>query len=427
VCKLIRSANPVTPAGRNVDIKLGVDMHIPGRRIAQEMRSERASLWYVPANGGTETALLVKAPTTSIKALYAGCEMTLVFGRINQFLCTGVRIYDIPGSPILICGVQRCAEEHAALLEILKRNKTPVFLFNEMDVCLSWADIEITEADASSIHEFISPSSSLYVGEFSNEASRALDCFCYSIDSTQKFDRAQQIETIEVKPSIANWIAGRLSFIGERDSHSILIDSKNEGEVLEKAIWSSLESVFPNGLYMSPQIRTGQKLRELTDVMTTYEYGTFLIEAKDLSIFQAGHARSQERRTSGVQKQTDKAIGQLVGASKGLKRGDNIFIKDGPRIDVLRTEPLHCIVLLTELMHDGDWSHIESQLIEAMRETGDFFHVLDLSELIMLLKCSSGKAHLLDYNLMQRCKRFADTKSIHIRSRPAPNRVAGSI
>ncbi|WP_152033900.1 hypothetical protein [Paracidovorax avenae] len=347
--------------------------------------------------------------------------MTLVFGKLDRFLCTGVRIYDIPGSPVIICGVQRHAEENAAFLEILKRRKTPIFLFNEMDVCLSWADVEIAEADVNSIQKFISPESSLYAGDFSGEASHALDCFCYSIDSTQTFDRAHQIETIEVKPSIGKWIAGRLSFIGERESHSILIDSKNEGEVLEKAIWSSLESVFPNGLHMSPQVRTGQKLRELTDVMTVYEYGTFLIEAKDLSVLQAGYTRSQERRTSGVQKQTEKAIGQLVGASKGLRRGADVFGKDGARIDVLRTEPFHCIVLLTELMHDGDWSHIERQLIEAMQETRDFFHVFDLSELIMLLKCSSGKAHLLDFNLIQRCKRFADTKSIHIRSRPAPN------
>lgn len=396
-------------------------MHIPGKRIDEEMRSEIASLWYVPANEGTDTALLIKAPTTTIKALFAGCEMSLVFGRINQFLCTGVRIYDIPGSPVLICGVQRHAEEHAAFLEILKRKKTPVFLFNEMDVCLSWADIEITEGDVSSIQDFIPPSNSLYVGKFSDEASRALDCFCYSIDSTRKFDDAHLIETIEVKPNITNWIAGRISFIGEYDNHSILIDSKNEGEVLEKAIWSSLESVFPKGLYMSPQVRTGQKLRELTDVMTTYERGTFLIEAKDLSILQAGYTRSKERRTSGVQRQTEKAIGQLVGASKGLRRGDAVFSKDGLQIEVLRTEPLHCIVLLTELMHDGDWSHIESQLIRAMQATGDFFHVFDLSELVMLIKCSYGKAHRLDYNLMQRCKQFAQTKNIHIRSRPASN------
>ena len=54
-----------------------------------------------------------------------------------------------------------------------------------------------------------------------------------------------------------------------------------------------------------------------------------------------------------------------------------------------------------------------------MVKTHGFFHLLDLRELITLLKGSSGKAELLDYNLMERCKLFAEHRSVHIRSRPA--------
>lgn len=70
-------------------------------------------------------------------------------------------------------------------------------------------------------------------------------------------------------------------------------------------------------------------------------------------------------------------------------------------------------------MHDGDWKNIEIKIAESMLETGDYFHIIDLAELIMLLKCSSGKATYLDYNLMQRCKKVFEHNSIHIRSRPA--------
>lgn len=396
-------------------------MHIPSKRVDQEMRSEIASTWYVPANGGEEVAFLIKAPTTSIKAIYAGCSLGLVFGKLDGHLCTGVRIHDIPEKPLLISGIQRYAEEHSALSNVLALRKVPVFLFNEMDVCLAWAKAELSDEDALAIQSFIQQVEDLYVGPFSEKASHCLDCFCYTIDSVQEVEGAYPIETIEIFPRLGEWTAGHLSFIGEIENHTVLIDSQNEGEVLERAVWASLESVFQRDLHTSPQVRVGLKDRELTDVMASHEYGSFLIEAKDLSVIQAGYSRHQERRTSGVHKQAAKAIGQLIGASKSVKRGDAIFNKNGAPINVVRSQPLHCIVLLTELMHDGDWSDLENKIVEAMLETGDFFHVLDLSELIMLLKCSSGSAAHLDYNLMQRCKRFSETKNIHIRSRLAPN------
>lgn len=395
-------------------------MHIPGKRIAEEMRSEIASTWYVPANGHTEVALLIKAPTTSIKALFAGCKLGLVFGRLDGYLCTGVRIYDIPERPVFISGIQRDIEEHQALREVVSRRAVPVFLFNEMDVCLAWTDAALADADVLAIESIFAPEFNFYTGPFSVAASHALDCFGYTVDSTQEREGVRIIESVEVTPKLEAWTAGHLSFIGDIDRHSILIDSQNEGEVLEKAIWASLISVFGAYLHKSPQVRVGQKTRELTDVMASHEYGTFLIETKDLSVFQAGFDRRQERRTSGVQKQAAKAISQLVGASKCIKRGEEIFDSQGEKIEIVRSVPLHCIVLLTELMHDGDWTAIEAQLVNAMIETGDFFHLVDLSEFVMLLKCSYGKAMRLDYNLIQRCKRFVETKSVHIRSRPAP-------
>jgi hypothetical protein len=119
-----------------------------------------------------------------------------------------------------------------------------------------------------------------------------------------------------------------------------------------------------------------------------------------------------------VQKQVKKAIAQLIGASKALKNNNAIFDANGKEIIVDRKEPPHCIILITELMHYGDWKEIEIQLFEAMQETGAFFHLLDLREFIALLKGSSGKVELLDYNLMERCKIFVDKQSVFIRSQP---------
>jgi hypothetical protein len=98
-----------------------------------------------------------------------------------------------------------------------------------------------------------------------------------------------------------------------------------------------------------------------------------------------------------------------------------VFTAKGEELLFDRQKPPHCILLITELVHSGDWSKIEDQLKEAIKETGAFFHLLDLRELIGLLKACSGKAELIDYHLMNRCKQFVQTGSVHIRSRPASN------
>ena len=70
---------------------------------------------------------------------------------------------------------------------------------------------------------------------------------------------------------------------------------------------------------------------------------------------------------------------------------------------------------ITELMTCGDWDEITQQMLDAMQQTGAFFHLLDLREFIVLLKQSSGDPKLVDYNLMERCKLFIEKKSVFIR------------
>lgn len=395
-------------------------MHLPSTRVQKEMSSEEAAIWFVPANSGEELALLIKAPSSCIKALVAGCLLKLLFGRKQSFLNVGVRILDMPDAPVLISGAQRQCEEHEALAKTINERKIPVFLFNEMDVCLAWSNLEISEDSAEKISNHVGDVSTLYAGPFTDECSLALDCFCYSVDSTHTYPNAVEITLIEVDVIIEPWRINNVSFVGVRDYHTIAINDKDEGEMFERTIWASLESVFPLTLYKSPLVKIGEKTREFTDVLAFHEFGSFLIEAKDLSVLQAGYGRDQQRRTNGVKKQTKKAITQLVGAANALKRGDLITDISGNSLAVIRNQPAHCIVLITELTHWGDWSGIEQKLMEAMCSTSAFFHILDLREFISILKASSGNAARFDYNLIERCQSFAKSGSVHMRGRMAP-------
>ena len=290
-------------------------MHIQSERIQKEMNSEAGSIWYVPAIGPEPFAVLVKAPTSSIKALIAGCGVGLLFGKEADYLCTGIRIYDMPDAPIIFSGVQRHQEEHDALVDVLDARRFPIFVFNEMDVCLAWTYAEIEEYEALKIRNFIGDSSSLYCGPYTETESSVLDCFVYSTDSTQVVPNVHTIDLLESVPHLEVWRVNHNSFVGIKEHHTIEIDDGDEGEIFERAAWASLESVFPLTIQKSPQVLIGRKQRELTDIFAHYQYGTFLIEAKDLSVIQAGYDRDQDRKTKGVQKQAKKNYIKLHGRS----------------------------------------------------------------------------------------------------------------
>lgn len=379
------------------------------------MRAEVASIWYVPANDGKETAFIIKAPTPTLKALIVGCPIQLLFGKKGDYLCTGVRIEDMPDTPLFLSGAQIVLEEHRALFQSIKQKKFPIFLFNEMDICLASSLIDISEEDSSALLELIGNENSLYVGNFNDDVSLAIDCFVSSVDKTWAYPNAYEIPIIEIVPEVGEWKTNDIYFINNDSYYGINIANKTEGETFENTIWGSLESVFPTTLYKNPQMQHGDKKREFTDVFAFHEYGSFLIEAKDLSVIQAGFNKSEAKRLAGIQKQAEKAIKQLVGAANAFKRGNALFDSKGNEINLDRSIPPHCIILITELMTCGNWDKITKQLLDAMQQTGAFFHLLDLREFITLLKQSSGDPKLIDCNLLERCKFFVKKKSVFIR------------
>lgn len=392
-------------------------MHIPSERVYKEMKSEIASLWFVPTIGGDEIALVVKAPTSAIKALILGCPMELIFGKEKNYLCTAIKIFDIPDAPIFISRVQKELEEHKALIKCLKLKKFPIFLFNEMDTCVACSELEITAEDSYNTINFIGDENLLYVGKFDNNASHILDCFCYSTDNSKKYLNAHIISTFNITPISLPWKEINNYFYGNREFQKINVSDIYEGEMLEKTIWSIMASVFPSNIYKSPQVQIGQKTRELTDVLAYYKYSSFLIEVKDSSIIKAGYNLNQDKRLSNIQKQIKKAIKQLSGAAKAFSRGDDIFDSSGNKLVMNRTQIPHCIILITELMHYGNWDEIQSLMLDTMESTNAFFHLLDVRELMTLVKSSSGNPELIDYNLMQRYKVCIENKSIFVRSK----------
>lgn len=389
------------------------------QQLNNEINREESSLWYNTTIGLKDTKLIIKTITPCIKALIAGCPLKLVFGKKDNYLCIGVRIIDIPDGAMFISKVQYKSAEHKALIYALQKGEFDISLLNEMNKLLAWSKVTISKEKSIEILNWLQDESLLYVGAHTNEVDYAHDCFCVSVESTYKykFPNAHTIPYIEIETTIDSWNIIELYFYSDKNSYNFDIKDSNEGETFEKEIASALTSVFPSTLYKNPKFKKGKNDKELTDILAFYKYGSFLIEAKDISIINSGFYTSKARRILRVQNQVKKAIKQMIGATKAFMKETEIYTSNDEKIDVNRFQPPHCIILITEFIHEGDWSEVENLLFNAINETGAMFNIMDLGEFIELLKASSGRPEIVDYNLMQRFRCLIEKHSIHVKGR----------
>ena len=95
-------------------------------RIAKELLHEQVSLWYISDSLGSK--VMVKIPSTSIKALIAGCKIEFLFGKDTKQrpfkFHTGIRVYDDPIHYLSVTGIHRFLDEHISLEAIMNRANT---------------------------------------------------------------------------------------------------------------------------------------------------------------------------------------------------------------------------------------------------------------------------------------------------------------
>lgn len=383
-------------------------------RIYTEIISEDSGLWFVSDNIGIK--IIVKLPSSTIKSIINGCQFNFIFGkeRINSniYFHNCIRVYDDLVNYLEITAPQIYFEDHKALLDIMNIEKVPIEFYNELDFLLAGSIIIFSENFREKVKLFLGDIKSLYVGNYTNEVKKSLDNFDYTLDRGRVFSEVKNIETIKIGGNLEKINVINVHVIGDNRNFLIQINEINEGELQERLVWSSLSSLFGAKIYKGALIKNKDVFREFTDVFTFDSNVAFLIESKCLSLFKNENEKSMERKVLTIQKHIRKAISQLVGASKEIKRGESIFNYESKNEINYEKEIhyIHCIILISDIYPFGDWSHIIDEIINTINKENIFLNILDLKELIKFIKFSSGKIYILDKFLKQRCEIVCKTR-----------------
>lgn len=399
-------------------------MHLLSRRNRSEFLAVPALLRFTLANGqhGPEATLLIKASSLILKYLLRLQRFHLLIFRVSaNWLAYAVRIEDDKDHPATIWSLLEYDDEFFALLTLVEKPKCFVFLFNELAVNVTWGEVEIDLSDrhdselirSSALHPRTNTKTSIKT-HATDEVAKELD----ALHRAQLAWRDGQVVKILEVPE---WHSLESHYITNRASSSLIsIFEGNEGRQQEEiALWL-IDNLQPIGAVRSPQIHE-KKVRELTDLLISHEYGPILIESKVLGIISRNTLPNRSKLAADLVKDLQKATRQLIGGVKNLQRGYRITDIEGRELEVERIKPPHVIILVPDLSLLFEATQFGGEFIRtASASVGGFFHILDLFELLRIVQAAEmisarsetvSRIMAFDYYLMERAKRAAKSET----------------
>lgn len=387
-------------------------MHILSAQYRSEFLATPELVRLIMAHGdeGLEPTLLIKSSTLTLKYLLQTKKMKLVVLRVaKDWLAYGIEIQDDPNHPALLWSLLEHPNEMEAFRKLMSSPKCNLFLFNELALNVAWCDLEIA-IDDDRWKSLILNSTMHPEGDES-----ALEMFrqeVETLDSTPPYLRNGFILAL---PEIQEWNEIKSTYITNGISHSLIsVFDQNEGNQQEEVALWLLDNFAAEGAYKGPQIHEHTKVRELTDILLSHEFGAILVESKALSILSRDDLPDREKLTRTVVKHVNKATSQLIGAVKNIKRGLPISDNDGIALDIERSATPHAIILIPDLsLINGSADFGRSYLKDAFERSEAIFHILDPVELLRVVQAaeiiserseSTTPIMALDYYLVERFK-----------------------
>ena len=388
--------------------------------LYKELVSEKASIWFI--NESDHLEIRIKASTVLLFAIIQGAPVYVLFsqekiGNYNILLDACI-IFDSATNPCVISGVVRRRDEHLAIKSLNNHTPIAICLYNELDMCVAHCLWYEEGVKFTNIINFMNEND-FYHGKYINdEFTPVLDNFERQLNS---IFYAKNIDKYSLKFSfsINQWKYINIFSCTSNDVFKNNINTDDEGNYLESLVGTALNAIFQKNVHKKPEITNDILRRELTDVISYYNKGFFLFESKALSSLQTDYSRPMERKTTSVNAQIKKGIRQLIGAVRKIRSDVVIKNSKGEVLVFDRTQVPHCIVVVSELFN-VDHQDIVIELMKASVKSKSYFHVVDLTELLFLIKAACHETlrpERFDVILTNRFNFFCQNRTINFRSK----------
>lgn len=402
-------------------------IHNPSVRYHREFaRSVEAVRVGMAEEGDSNSApvlkpvLLIKATTLKLKYLIRLRTFRLLFSKLQpgRHLWYGVQIADDPANPATLWSIAESDEELTAINQLLGAEELSIFLFNEQDINVASAPVRMrsAESDGKSVTTGVEIAAEGTWKQYETAVDGLL-----APSGLAKLIEAIPLEWCE-------WTENRSTLITQKIGlcHLALMTLK-EGDQQESLAEWLIDVLGEHSAVRNPTVHEPRRVRELSDLLLSYEFGCFLLESKTLSIFDRVDVPDRSALRDSVLKHVNKAANQLAGACANIRRGWRITDKAGQDIGINRDWPIHCIILVPELSLIADCDELIPRLAFALsRNSKAFLNLVDLNELHNLVYNAGAIASksqkltplmAFDAILLKRCELACQQKTPDFRFR----------
>lgn len=351
---------------------------------------------------GREPALLIKQHSLALRYFIRNKRYRLLVFRPTGLECAvyAVQISDGGDGPTATAmsfwSIFEREEEIEALYEALRLGASPTYLFNEASVNIASADLPMTVTFQSSPDALVE----LPIGK-----AALADSLEYPMK--EFFDALHRGDTPKGEYAVITasidfiWHEIKVHYTTKQATSSTLsiMSGEEGGQQEELALWL-IDELQPSGAHKNPLVREAKGKRELSDLLLTYPLGGVLFESKNLAILLRETLPNRKRLALSIKNGIRKAVNQLEGGCKNVKRGAEVLDAAGNIIQIPSDNPLQCIVIVPDLdllsKPDAEQT-LDAEMIRRFAEgTRSYLHILDPYELLSMVQIAhraSLRAH----------------------------------
>jgi hypothetical protein len=333
----------------------------------------------LPDNTESGAALLLKASSLTLKYLVLLKTFTFLVAPLggDGHVLYGVKVDDDIDHVAIFWSLAETENELLAMRLLTEHQQCAVFLFNEgaINVCSTSTVFVDTKPQTTGVLGAVKLALPEDLEHLRGAAAELLD-------SAHETGYNNMLSYAPTSPCA--WQPIRNYYITNQMDNSLLdLVNGNEGDQQENlAVWLT-DALSIIGAVQKPQIHEVSGVRELTDVLFSYSGGSFLIESKTLSVLDRSELPSRAKLRKNVLKNISKALSQLPGACRNIRRGLKITNVKGEEVQVERSLPIHCVVLVPDLSLLDESDGLGGDFLESfLKDNGAYLHLLDPSALL---------------------------------------------
>lgn len=393
-------------------------MYIPSKFLYEVLSSEQIGIFCESNNQG-DKAIIAKLPTSTIKAIALGAKVDFyVFttSRKPHYLALCMKIFDNESSPMHAMLAQRWQNSNNIFDFSFFDSELDLVLFDETDAPVQESKIKIKTNFRNKRIRNVLQNTQLTSSNDYDAVNHFTDSVCADLGFDYDAHPHYPIVSFKFSVEITYIHTVKAIHVNEQGSTHYDVVQDIDGTRQERQIYQYLCLMDDSKTAISPLVTIGKKERELTDILTiTQNQQLVAVESKCLQVDKDAVEKSCERTAASIIKHCKKALGQLEGVYKTIKRGERIYDEYDNTLLIEDKYSFYGIVLIDEFRPSKDWDEITNLMLALSNTHNVCLNIISISEMIYTMKLCTSNTNLFVESLENRHQACIDANTIDIR------------